>query len=126
MKLRSSVSIMFAGLFAAATLTFTGCSDSATVTPVAEDAESAEPAGDEHAAGSHQHGAWWCGEHGVPEEECARCDKSLVAKFKAAGDWCEQDNRPDSQCFVCHPENFEKFASLYEAKYGERPEMPVE
>ena len=41
-------------------------------------------------------------------------------------DWCEKHNRPDSQCFVCHPENFEKFAARYEAKFGEQPPKPTE
>ena len=39
----------------------------------------------------HSHDGWWCVEHGVPEEECALCDTSLVAKFKEAGDWCLVD-----------------------------------
>ena len=74
----------------------------------------------------HDHGGWWCSEHGVPEEECALCDTSLVAAFKAKGDWCDEHNRPDSQCFVCNPDNFTKFASRYEAKFGEQPPQPVE
>ena len=118
----------------AAILTFTGCSENspatADATPVADEhADHAHEHGDHDEHGdhaSHQHGEWWCGEHGVPEEECARCDKSLVAKFKEAGDWCDEHNRPDSQCFVCNPDNFEKYAALYEAKYGERPERPAE
>jgi hypothetical protein len=80
----------------------------------------------DHDEAAHAHGEWWCAEHGVPEEECAQCDKSLVAKFKEAGDWCDKHNRPDSQCFICHPENFEKFAARYEAKFGEKPKMPTE
>lgn len=73
-----------------------------------------------------QHGAWWCKEHGVPEDECPLCKTSLIAEFKAEGDWCDEHNRPDSQCFVCNPENFEKFAARYEAKYGQRPPAPTE
>lgn len=96
---------------------------SATAGHDAHDHEHAEHADDEAA---HEHGAWWCAEHGVPEAECAQCDKSLVAKFKETGDWCDKHNRPDSQCFICHPENFEKFAARYEAKYGEKPKMPTE
>lgn len=94
----------------------TGCSPSTTASNTAQTAEGA----------ADTHSGWWCGEHGVPEEECAQCDKSLVAKFKEAGDWCDKHNRPDSQCFICHPENFDKFASRYEAKYGKKPEMPKE
>jgi cobalt-zinc-cadmium efflux system membrane fusion protein len=72
------------------------------------------------------HGEWWCAEHGVPEEICAQCDSSLVASFKKKGDWCEEHNRPDSQCFICHPELKDKFATQYEAKYGNRPPEPSE
>lgn len=79
---------------------------------------------EEHAG--HDHSAWWCVEHGVPEEECALCDTSLVADFKAKGDWCEEHNRPESQCFTCGPERFERFAARYEAKYGEAPPQPTE
>lgn len=93
------------------TLGLAGCQPSA---------EQATPAATESAAG-HQHGEWWCGEHGVPEEVCALCDASLVADFKAKGDWCQEHDRPDSQCFTCHPEKQAEFAALYVAKYGEQP-----
>jgi hypothetical protein len=70
-------------------------------------------------------GGWWCVEHGVPEDECALCDPSLVAKFKAAGDWCEEHNRPESQCFLCSTKRFDKFAARYEAKFGVKPPKPT-
>jgi len=70
------------------------------------------------------HGGWWCVEHGVPEAECARCDKSLVAKFKEAGDWCKEHDRPESQCFICSPKRFDKFVATYEAKTGHKPPQP--
>ena len=38
----------------------------------------------------------------------------------------DEHDRPDSQCFECHPENFEKFAARYEAKFGEQPPKPTE
>lgn len=85
-----------------------------------------EQASDVHDNDGHDHGGWWCSEHGVPEGECALCDISLVAAFKAKGDWCDEHNCPDSQCFVCNPENFEKFATRYEAKFGEQPPKPTE
>ena len=72
------------------------------------------------------HGGWWCVEHGVPEEECALCDKSLVAKFKEDGDWCDEHDRPESQCFICSPKRFDKFAATYEAKTGHKPPQPEE
>src|SRR5215204_2591001 len=83
----------------------------------------ANSAGVKEVAG-HSFEGWWCDEHGVPEEVCARCDTKLVADFKAKGDWCEQHNRPDSQCFVCQPEKEAEFAALYEAKVGKKPPKP--
>ena len=129
MTYRFRFPVLFGTALFAATLSFVGCSDSGTATTDAtavseEHADHDEHGDHDHAA--HQHGEWWCGEHGVPEEECAQCNKSLVADFKAKGDWCEEHNRPDSQCFIHHPENFDKYAALYEAKFGERPEMPTE
>jgi hypothetical protein len=60
----------------------------------------------EHAAadvkpGSHED---WCGEHGVPESQCTRCNPDLIAAFKATGDWCEEHGVPDSQCLKCNPD----------------------
>jgi len=97
---------------------FTGCGSS-TTEPVA-----GGQGGDGHSA--HDHSGWWCSEHGVPEEECALCDTSLVADFKAKGDWCEEHNRPESQCFLCDSSRFDKFAARYEAKFGETPPQPTE
>ena len=75
------------------------------------------------AAGGHDHGGWWCVEHGVPEGVCARCNSKVAADFQKKGDWCEH-NRPDSQCFFCHPELEQKFAAQYEAKFGSKPPAP--
>ncbi|MFO1062797.1 MAG: RND transporter [Pirellulales bacterium] len=107
------------GVCALGAVTFAGCGASQPAATTAQSQSTGEASGGEHAG-------WWCGEHGVPEEECAQCDKTLVAKFKEAGDWCEKHNRPESQCFICNPENFEKFAARYEAKFGKKPEMPKE
>lgn len=74
----------------------------------------------------HSHGGWWCVEHGVPEDECALCDTSLVSKFKEDGDWCDEHDRPESQCFICSPARFDKFAMRYEAKTGQEPPQPEE
>lgn len=46
----------------------------------------------------------WCGEHGVPESECTRCDPSLVPAFKATNDWCAEHGLPESQCKRCNPD----------------------
>src|SRR5690348_4829722 len=86
---------------------------------------SAQSPADKHvAAAGHSHEGWWCDEHGVPEEVCARCNTKLVADFKAKNDWCKEHERPDSQCFVCHPEKEAEFAAQYEAKYGKQPPKP--
>ena len=97
----------------------TGCSQSATETADPKLATTAtEVAVDD--------GGWWCEEHGVPEEECARCDATLVAGFKEKGDWCNEHNRPESQCFLCSAKRFDKFAARYEAKFGAKPPKPTE
>jgi hypothetical protein len=54
----------------------------------------------------------WCGEHGVPESICTRCNAELVASFKAKNDWCAKHELPDSQCLVCHPELQAKFEAM--------------
>ena len=75
------------GLLSLSMIVLSGCGKSETATTGSE----ASPA---VSTVDHSHGGWWCPEHGVPEEECAQCDKSLVAKFKAAGDcYLEQRNQ---------------------------------
>lgn len=75
----------------------------------------------EQSATETKHDGWWCAEHGVPEGECALCSAKVAADFQKKGDWCKQHDRPESQCFICYPEYEEKFAALYEAKYGKKP-----
>ena len=77
-------------------------------------------------ADGHDHGGWWCVEHGVPEEDCSICSSDAAAKFKEKGDWCDEHNRAESQCFECDPARAEKFARLYEAKFGHKPPAPKE
>ena len=45
----------------------------------------------------------WCGEHGVPESACTRCNADLIPGFKSKGDWCEMHSLPKSQCIACDP-----------------------
>lgn len=111
-----------------------GCESAADPQIEAESQTQVDAGHDEHAhEGEHlasaeervdDHSGWWCPEHGVPEEVCALCDSKVAADFQKKGDWCEEHNRPDSQCFIHHPELKEKFAALYEAKYGEQPPEP--
>lgn len=91
----------------------TGCQQSAAPPAAPETTEVSES--------GHTHDGWWCSEHGVPEEICAKCSPKLAADFKAKGDWCDKHGVPDSQCFECHPEAVARFAAQYEARYGEQP-----
>ena len=60
----------------------------------------------EHAAPGVQPGSYedWCGEHGVPESQCTRCNASLIPAFQATNDWCAEHGLPESQCLVCNPD----------------------
>jgi len=119
MQWNMSVRALSLGVLATAAIMLAGCSNSET---------SSEGAAQSPAVNNvdHSHGGWWCVEHGVPEEECALCDKSLVAKFKEEGDWCEEHSRPESHCFLCGPARFDKFATRYEVKTGHKPPKPTE
>ena len=108
------------GLLTTTAVGLAGCSNSDTASEPAKSQPVATTKVD------HSHGGWWCVEHGVPEGECALCDKSLVAEFKQQGDWCEEHNRPESQCFICNPKRAEKFIAQYEAKTGRKPPEPTE
>lgn len=54
----------------------------------------------------------WCFDHGVPKEVCARCDASLIQKFKDEHDWCKEHGVPESQCTLCNPEVREKWEAM--------------
>lgn len=71
------------------------------------------------------HSEWWCGEHGIPEDECSQCSSKLAKAMQAKGDWCAKHDRAQSQCFVCDPTLKDKYAAKYRAKYGKEP-PPVE
>jgi len=97
-------------------LILSGCGDK----PPATNDDSNE-ATDTAATTVDDHSGWWCVEHGVPEEECSICSSEAAKAFRNQGDWCEEHNRAESQCFKCDPSRAEKFAALYEAKYGKKP-----
>lgn len=110
------------------TLIFAGCNQGGADTEVQH---ASHEVGHDHGEAGHDHGheghdlhGYWCVEHGVPEEICSQCNTKLAADFQQKGDWCDEHGRPDSQCFICHPELEEKFASQYEAKFGEKPPKP--
>lgn len=113
-----SATITSAGLLplvASLALLYAGCGQQAG------GPSSGSPPVGETSRDDHSHGGWWCVEHGIPEEECSLCSAKAADEFRAKGDWCEEHNRADSQCFLCHPENANKFAKLYEAKFGQAP-----
>ncbi len=97
-------------------LLLTGCppeSPGARPTAPAADAKAAAdptaaPEGGDHGVGPNA----WCGEHGVPEAVCTRCDESLIASFKAKKDWCAEHGLPESQCIPCNPEVEAKWQAL--------------
>ena len=109
-------------LIVAGALLASGCGQQANdgSTQVAEVSHN-DHDGHDHGDEGHLHGGWWCGEHGIPEEVCSMCSRKAAAEFKATGDWCEEHNRAESQCFICDPTRAEKFAKLYEAKFGKKP-----
>ena len=113
-------------LVVAVTLMASGCGQQAGE-PSGDSTPVAATAHDEHEGHGHDdpsHGGWWCVEHGIPEEECSMCSTKAADELKAKGDWCEEHNRAESQCFICDPSRAEKFAKLYEAKFGHQPPKP--
>ena len=78
--------------------------------------------------GEHEHGAWWCDIHGIPEHICGLCNRAYRDEQKAKGDWCEDHKRLKSQCFKCDPTLYERvFEPMYMEKYnGKKPERPPE
>lgn len=64
----------------------------------------------------------WCGGHGVPESVCTRCDDSLIAQFKEAGDWCAEHGLPESQCELCNPGVAAKWAAFDPSSQAAQPD----
>jgi cobalt-zinc-cadmium efflux system membrane fusion protein len=100
------------------TLLVAGCSN--------EPAANSRQENDVVAVGSNDHSGWWCVEHAIPESECSMCNAKVAATAREKGDWCEEHQRARSQCFVCDPTLAEKYARLYEAKFGTAPPPPNE
>ena len=112
MMSRIATAVLMTSLLAA-TLATAGCGQSA-----------GKP--NRSAAQTAQDDGWWCSEHGVPEAECSICSSKAAADFKKKNDWCKEHNRAESQCFICDPSRAEKYAALYEAKFGKKPPIPDE
>lgn len=103
-----------------------GCTQSESVTTDNGFATTPAESSDVVADAGHDHGGWWCVEHGIPEGICTQCSSAAAAEFQEKGDWCEEHNRAESQCFICHPELEEQFIAQYEAKFGEKPAARTE
>lgn len=108
--LESHVKII-APLFILLALVLGGCSKSDSKSASKSEPETTEKAEPKKEAGGHaSHDVVpgshedWCGEHGVPESQCTRCNHDLEAAFKATGDWCEEHGLPESQCLKCNPD----------------------
>jgi hypothetical protein len=102
-------------LFAAAFMV-SGCADKQ---PSAN--QDTSNSGDTTNVAVDDHSGWWCSEHGIPEAQCSMCSAAAAKEFKENDDWCVEHNRAESQCFICDPTRAEKYAKLYEAKYGKQP-----
>jgi hypothetical protein len=116
-----TVNVLTIGFLAVAALTMSGCGEK----PKEKDGE-ADKKTNASNDDDHDHGGYWCVEHGIPEKECSMCNTKAADDFKAKGDWCEEHNRAESQCFKCDPSRAEKYAKLYEAKFGHEPPQPTE
>lgn len=95
--------LLIAVLFAAAGAACSSKTEPKATAPATEAAQAAVEAshGEGAKPGSHED---WCGEHGVPESQCTRCNAKLIPAFKATGDWCGEHGLPESQCLKCNPE----------------------
>jgi hypothetical protein len=104
MPWRTIMSSRFIRACLALALTATACnSDKPTpaAAPTAAPAKATTHAPAGVKPGSHED---WCGEHGVPESQCTRCNPDLIPAFKATSDWCEEHGLPESQCTICNPQ----------------------
>ena len=110
-------------MLVAAVLLFSGCGGDKKESGTKENGEKKSNVTTTQPA---DHSGWWCVEHAIPEEECSMCSADAAKKCKEAGDWCKEHNRAESQCFICNPGNAEKYAKLYEAKFGKKPPAPTE
>jgi hypothetical protein len=112
-----TVRTMLAGMFLAGVFALSiGCGQS---NPSEQAKGTGKPA--ETETKKDDHSGWWCGEHGIPEDECSMCSAKVAKACKAKGDWCDKHDRAKSQCFICDPSLKEKFAAKYRAKYDKEP-----
>ena len=110
-----------APMLALTLLVFAGCATEETSSPEKKAAKEEAPTKPDTT-----HSGWWCVEHAIPEAECSMCSAAYAKECKEKGDWCEEHDRAKSQCFKCDPSLAEKYAKLYQAKYGKQPPAAIE
>jgi hypothetical protein len=113
-------------LVAAASLAIAGCGEGSKGGAKKAEQGNSDQVAKAGAQKGHDHGGWWCDEHGIPEDMCSMCSAKVAKACKAKGDWCDKHDRARSQCFLCEPELRERFAAMYRAKYGKEPPPPTE
>lgn len=109
-----------------------GCADSKTDSqPDKGDGKSGspvakanQPSGKSDHKEEHTLDGFWCADHGLPEEECWKCNQVFCDQCEKKGDWCKEHLRPKSQCFKCDPALIDKWAKVYEAKTGKKAPKP--
>jgi hypothetical protein len=106
MTLRRSMSSLCVALAAVAA----GCGGSEPARPAPGGPAPAAPAGAPLIP--VKKAADWCGEHGVPESACTKCNADLIPQFKGKGDWCDEHGLPKSQCVACDPSVAAKLAAM--------------
>jgi cobalt-zinc-cadmium efflux system membrane fusion protein len=90
-------------LAVAVAVALAGCSRKNAEATNVPDAPAAVPQAAAGAAGASSDAAPKLCEHGVPADQCTKCNPDLVAVFKETGDWCEEHGLPESQCKQCNP-----------------------
>lgn len=111
----------FSAMLCMAAVLSSGCSNNSPST-----SDNAQVESSTSTAQAGDHSGWWCVEHAIPEEECSMCSAAAAKEFKEKGDWCVEHNRAESQCFICDASRAEKYAKLYQAKYGKKPPAATE
>ncbi len=88
-----------------------GCSKESSSKSEAEGTKTTTKPADDHDEDEHAHTGVkpgshedWCGEHGVPESQCTRCNPELIPAFKATNDWCDEHQLPLSHDKIHNPD----------------------
>jgi cobalt-zinc-cadmium efflux system membrane fusion protein len=89
------------GWLALGVLLVLGSACKRTSAPTEKTTASAAPAKSSHATSATAAAVKLC-VHGVPADQCTKCNPDLIPAFKELGDWCEH-GLPKSHCRQCNP-----------------------